>query len=119
MTKVTKPRVVKDYERLDARIKEQIKLVYPFGFSDSLVSYTDKEGRNRTALPFETPDTYYLVRMTVSEAVQIVDEDDDYDDEGALKEETREEYEEKHSEVDFPANASLQEPELLEVRKRV
>ena len=73
----TKPRVVKDYEKLDEIIQEQIKLSYPYGFSDHLVSYVDKEGKKRTALPFETDEKYYLVRMTESEAVAIIDEDDD------------------------------------------
>jgi hypothetical protein len=96
-----KPRVVKDYEKLDTDIQEQIKLSYPYGFSEHLVSYVDKEGKRRTALPFETDEKYYLVRMTVSEAVQIVDEDDDFDSSGTLKEDIKEEYEEKYNDIDY------------------
>ncbi|NJN26283.1 MAG: hypothetical protein HC819_10050 [Cyclobacteriaceae bacterium] len=97
----SKPRVVKDYEKLDSDIQEQIKLVYPYGFSDSLVSYTDKDGMRRTALPFETDDKYYLIRMTLSEAMQIIDEDDDFDSSGELKDEIKEEYEEKYSDIEY------------------
>ena len=96
-----KPRVVKDYEKLDTDLQEQIKLSYPYGFSDYLVSYVDKEGKKRTALPFETDEKYYLVRMTVSEAVQIIDDDDDFDSTGTLKEDIKEELEEKYSDVDY------------------
>lgn len=96
-----KPRVVKDYEKLDSAIQEQIKLTYPYGFADNLVSYTDKEGKRRTALPFETDEKYYLVRMTVSEAVQIIDEDDDFDSSGMLKEDIKEELEEKYSDIEY------------------
>jgi hypothetical protein len=96
-----KPRVIKDFEKLDDIIQEQIKLSYPNGFSEYLVSYNDKEGQKRTALPFETDEKYYLVRMTVSEAVQIVDDDEDFDDDGMLKDEIKEEYEEKFSDVEY------------------
>ena len=93
----TKPRVVKDYVKLDTRVQEQIKLEYPYGFEDNLVSFTNKEGKRESALPFEASDKYYLVRMTISEAQQIIEEDDDYDD-GQLRNEIKEEFEDKHLE---------------------
>ena len=40
-----KPRVVKDYEKLDEAIKEQIKLAYPFGFTTSLIKFKNREGK--------------------------------------------------------------------------
>ena len=92
----SKPRVVKDYEKLDEPIQEMIKLNYPFGFEDHLVSFTNKEGRRVSALPFETEEKYYLVRMTIEEAQQIIEEDDDYDDDGNLTDEAREEYEDRY-----------------------
>ncbi len=58
-----------------------------------------------SALPFETEDKYYLVRMTTQEAIDIISDDDDYDEEGTLKEESREAYEDKYSEeMDIPAD---------------
>jgi len=96
-----KPRVVKDFEKLDEMIQEQIKLSYPDGFSENLVSYKDKEGLKRTALPFETDEKYYLVRMTASEAVQIIDDDEDFDEDGVLRDDIKEEYEEKFSDVEY------------------
>ena len=38
-----------------------------------------------SALPFETEEIYYLIRMTVLEARQIIEDDDDYDDDGTLR----------------------------------
>jgi hypothetical protein len=99
-----KIRVIKDYEKLDLDIQEQIKLVYPYGFRQYLISFTNKEGKLVSALPFETDDKYYLVRMTLKEAKQIVDQDEDYDDDGNLKDETREEYEDKYSDLDYIAD---------------
>lgn len=96
----SKPRVVKDYDRLEDGIQEQIKLTYPRGFSKHLVRFTNKEGKLVSALPFETDEKYYLVRMTVEEAKDIVRQDDDYDDEGILKDDVMEEYQEKHTDLD-------------------
>lgn len=92
-----KPRVIKDFDKLDVEIQEQIKLEYPEGFEDNLIYFTNKDGKRVSALPFETEEKYYLVRMTVEEAQQIIEDDDDYDADGNLKDEIKEEYEEKHA----------------------
>jgi hypothetical protein len=96
-----KPRVIKDFEKLDPDIQEQIKLKYPDGFYSHLVYYTNREGLSVTALPFETDEKYYLVRMTIVQAKAIIEEDDDYDLEGNLKDEVREKYEDKYSDMDY------------------
>ncbi len=96
-----KPRVVKDYEKLDGDIQEQIKLMYPYGFAKHLIQYKNAEGKFVSALPFETDDRYYLVRMTLIEARQIIEDDDDYDASGELKESVKEEYEEKYGDMDY------------------
>ncbi|MFH1000453.1 MAG: hypothetical protein V1783_06400 [Bacteroidota bacterium] len=95
-----KKRVIKDYEKLTEEIQEQIKLTYPTGFSQNLITFTNKEGKRVSALPFETDDTYYLVRMTVYEALAIIEDDDDYDDDGVLRDESREEYQDKYTDVE-------------------
>lgn len=95
-----KKRVIKDYEKLTEEIREQIKLMYPSGFSQNLIKFTNKDGKRVSALPFETEETYYLVRMTIYEAQTIIEDDDDYDDEGMLRDESREEYEDKHADID-------------------
>lgn len=107
----SKPRVVKDYEKLETEIKEQIKLAFPQGFSGHLVSYTNKDGKKVSALPFETDDKHYLVRMTAQEARVIIEEDDDFDDEGNLKESVKEDYKEKFADVDYMADYMTNEEE--------
>ncbi len=97
---VNKPRIVKDYEKLDPEIQEQIKLNYPYGFHRHLIQYKNVEGKFVSALPFETEDRYYLVRMTLIEAKQIVEDDDDYNSRGELKDSIREDYEEKYGDLD-------------------
>ena len=96
---MTKLRVIKDYEKLDQEIQEQIKLNYPYGFSENLIQFYNKDGKLVSALPFETEEKYYLVRMTISEAEQIIDDDDDYDNDGTLKDNIKEEYEDKYEDL--------------------
>ena len=96
-----KVRVTKEYDKLSESLKEQIKLDYPNGFSDYLISFTNKEGKKMTALRFETEDKIYLIRMTFDQAVGIVEADDDYDDEGVLHDEVKSEYEQKQADGDY------------------
>jgi Ran GTPase-activating protein (RanGAP) involved in mRNA processing and transport len=83
---LAKKRIIKDYHALPEEIIRQVKMAYPTGFVAHLVQYTNQEGKIVSALPFETEDTYYLIRMTAQEARRIVSEDEDYDEEGVLRE---------------------------------
>lgn len=111
MAPINKPRVIKDYNKLDKALQEQIKLVYADGFADNLIHFFDKDGIKVTALPFETEDKYYMLRMTETEAVRIVDEDDDFDDDGFLKNEVKQDYEDKYSDLDHIADQMTEEDE--------
>lgn len=97
----SKPRVIKDFEKLEENLQEQIKLAYPYGFYDSLIHFYNKDGKRVSALPFETDDKYYMVRMTVAEAKALIEDDDDFDDDGNLKEEIKDDYENKYSDVGY------------------
>jgi hypothetical protein len=99
-----KPRVIKDFNKLDAEMQEQIKLAYPYGFSDNLITFTNKDGLLVSALPFETEDKMYLLRMTEKEAQRIIEMDEDYDEEGVLKSDVRDEYEDEYSDMDYLAD---------------
>ena len=76
---MSKPKVLKDYSKLTDEMQERLKLFYPNGFSEFLIRFVDREGKNVSALPFETEDRYYLVRMTLKEARQLSSEEDDFD----------------------------------------
>ncbi len=97
---INKPRVIKDYNKLDKELQQQIKLLYADGFADHLIHFFDKDGIKVTVLPFETEDRYYMLRMTENEAVAIVEDDDDFDEDGFLKSEVKQEYEDKFAEMD-------------------
>jgi hypothetical protein len=85
MAQSNKPRLVKDYDKLPLDIQGQIKLNYPQGFAGSLITYIDAKGKVVSALPHETEDFYYLVRMTLAEAYDIIENDEDFGDDGMLR----------------------------------
>ncbi len=93
MNEVNKPRVVTSFEKIDQSIQERIKLEYPEGFSQHLISFVNKDGDKVSALRFETEEKIYLIKMSKIDAMQLIEDDDDYDDDGNLTDEAREEYE--------------------------
>ena len=96
-----KTKVIKDYEKLDRSLKEKIKTAYPNGFNDDLVFFTNKEGKLVSALPFETEDKYYLVKMTTQEVVDFInDDDDDNNDNISISEESPEEFPDSDNDLD-------------------
>ena len=95
-----KPKVIQNYEKLNKDVQEQIKLHYLEGFSEHLIEFTNPKGELVTALPFETEDKFYMVRMSVRRALELVDQDSDFDDDGVLLRSRREQYEEKYAEVE-------------------
>ena len=97
---MSKPRVIKDFENLAVEIQEQIKLAYPDGFEDNLIRFVNAEGKYVSALPFETDDKYYMVRMTVAKAKEIIEDDEDYDEDGMLRAEVKELYEDRYDSDD-------------------
>lgn len=82
---MAKKRIVIDYSKLPEEIVNNIKLEYPDGFEENLIMFTNAKGAFVSALPFETEEIYYLVRMTESEAREIIEDDEDYDDDGKLR----------------------------------
>ena len=82
---MAKKRIVIDYEKLSDETLNRIKLEYPDGYEDNLITFTNAQGVFVSALPFEIEDIYYLIRMTKNEARDIIKEDDDYSDDGKLR----------------------------------
>lgn len=75
----SKPRVIKDFDKLDKEIQEQVLQMYPNGFAEFLITYTDpKTGMERFALPYETEDRYYMIRMDEYIDTDSAADDDDF-----------------------------------------
>lgn len=87
---MSKPKIIKDFDKIGDEVLALIKLEYPHGFDKKLIQFKNKEGKLVSALPFETETHYYLIRMTRKEASHIVDNDEDYDEFGKLTDEAKE-----------------------------
>ncbi len=101
MENINKLRIIKDYEKLDTDLQEQIKLVYPEGFSQHLIEFTNGKGEKVSALRFETFEKIYLVRMSIKTAERLIEEDSDYDDDGMLKQNIKEKYEDEYADIEY------------------
>jgi hypothetical protein len=98
---MNKPKIIKSYENVSEELLEQIKLTYPRGFARYLVSFSDGKGVRQKGLPFETEDKYYLIKMSQAKAKNIIEDDDDFDDDGNLKTKVRDKYIDNQDDLDF------------------
>lgn len=99
-----KLRVIQDFDKVSTEIQEQIKLLYTEGFSQHLIEFKNRHDETVSVLPFETDDKFYMIRMSVKKAEQIINDDEDYDDEGVLKDHIKEKYADEYSEIDYLAD---------------
>lgn len=60
-----KKRVIVDYRSLPDNMLERLAVQYPEGFDEFIIKYTNSRGDRVSAIPVETEDTYYLVKMSV------------------------------------------------------
>lgn len=111
---VNKKRVIKDFDSLPEKLQEQIKLAYPAGFLGHLVSFVNRDGEKKWALPFETDDYYYLVRMNIKVAKEIVENDNDYDENGMLKDDVKGEYQEKYEDVGYMSYNANEDNDIVD-----
>ena len=77
--KSNKPKVIKDFEKLDEQMQELVRQAYPNGFSEHIIRFTNKDGKYISAVPYETEDRYYLVKVTVAPPKKVAKEEDDYE----------------------------------------
>jgi len=94
---MSKPRVITEFEKLEDEIKQQVKLNYPNGFEKHLIQFKNHKKHLISALPYETEEKHYLVKMTREKANSIILEDDDYNENGILRADKKEEYAKKYS----------------------
>jgi hypothetical protein len=58
-----KPKVIKDFEKCTEEMQEALYEMYPDGFHQHLVKFADKDGKYVHAVPYETEDRYYLIKL--------------------------------------------------------
>lgn len=83
MTKnIVKKHLVASYNNLSPELQEGVKELYPNGFADAMLRVDKPNGDFFYAVPFETEEVSYLVKIDVK--IDDISEDDDdkeyYDD---------------------------------------
>lgn len=77
-----KKRVIVDYKNITNELLTLLTDKYPYGFDDFVIRFKNAKGEMVNAVPLETEDTKYLVKMSVQldKRVEAFLDDDDADD---------------------------------------
>jgi len=70
---MSKPKVIKDYNKVPQEILEKLNNENPYGFENKLVTFKNAKGKLETALPYEAEDFFYMIRMTRQDARLILE----------------------------------------------
>ncbi len=86
----TKKHIVTSLHNLPLELQEELRKKYPNGFTDVMIRVDKPQGDFFYAVPFETEDTSYLVKIDVKIDVQLNgnmddDADNDYYDEDEIQ----------------------------------
>lgn len=83
----TKKRLVTNIHNLTAEQQDELKNLYPKGFSDVMMRIDKPNGDFFYAVPYETADTYYLVKIDVKidDTADAGADDDYYDGDDEIK----------------------------------
>lgn len=82
----SKKRLVVSFNNLPAELQEEVKALYPLGYTDVMMRIDKPNGDFFFAVPFETDEVSYLVKIDVKvDEVREEDDDKDYYDSDELK----------------------------------
>ncbi len=82
----TKKRIVTSYNNLSTELQEELKKKYPLGFTDVMMRIDKPQGDFFYAVPFETEEISYLVKIDVKIDDNVDDDNDnDYYDDDEIK----------------------------------
>jgi hypothetical protein len=81
----TKKRLVTSIHNLTPEQQAEVKALYPLGFTEVMQRIDKPDGTFFCVVPYETDDTYYLVKVDVKVDDGQDDENDGYYDEDDLK----------------------------------
>jgi hypothetical protein len=68
---MSKLKVIKHFNNLEAELQNLIVSSFPHGFDKYLITFKDPKGKLISALPFETEEKSYFVKMSREEAFSI------------------------------------------------
>lgn len=68
---MSKPKVIKDYNKLDEGLKQELLSSFPRGFDKYLITFKNHKNKLISALPYETEDFSYFIKMTREQSFAI------------------------------------------------
>ena len=80
-----KRRLVTSFHNLSVEQQAEVRTLYPLGYNDVMMRIDKPDGSFFYAVPYETADTYYLVKIDVKIDDATEDVDDGYYDDDDLK----------------------------------
>lgn len=89
-----KKRVIVDYRNITQEQLEMLTSKYPYGFDDFVIKFKNAKGETVSAVPLETEDTKYLVKVSIElerKVEAFLDDEENLDSE-----------EENNTDSDFP-----------------
>lgn len=84
-TENKKKRLVTSFHNLTPEQQAEVKALYPLGFVDVMMRIDKPDGSFFYVVPYETDDTYYLVKIDVKVDDGQEDENDGYYDDDDIK----------------------------------
>ena len=69
-----KKRIIKSYEQLSEEMVERLKAKYPDGYEEKTITFTNPRGEIEVAIPFETEEIYYLIKLPRTNAAEEEEE---------------------------------------------
>ncbi len=73
-----KKRIIKSYEKLSTELQDQLREQYPYGFSNKLIRLNNSKNETFFAVPLETDDTIYMVKVQIEKIKKHNDSDDEF-----------------------------------------
>ena len=81
----TKRRLITSIHNLTPEQLAELKTLYPLGFNDVMTRYDKPDGTFFYTVPYETEDTYYMVKIDVKVDDVVDDDNDGYYDDDEIK----------------------------------
>jgi hypothetical protein len=74
----SKKRIIKSFEKLSPDLQDQLNEIYPYGYSNQLIRLTNYQGENYFAVPLETDDAVYMVKVHIDKVKKQKNADDEF-----------------------------------------
>ena len=85
MAENSKRRLITSFHNLTVEQQAEVRALYPQGFGEVMMRYDKPDGTFFYTVPYETEDTYYMVKIDVKVDDAVDDDNDGYYDDDEIK----------------------------------